>query len=142
MTREGEDTKFYNVENDIYGGMEHDQIQFVEFIGADFVDDEFIVDMSAGSLVVPGGIHVSGGDGGNDIATIIGDAGSDFLYTPSATTFGSGDVIGRVDSFFLTFEGLEPVYVSASVTGNVGMEPSNTDDVIAIATLARLPQFA
>jgi len=95
-------------------------------------DDEFIVDMTAGALALPGGIHVFGGDGGNDLLTMLSDGAEELIYIPSPTTFGDGEVFRGDDNLLLTFEGLEPFDAHLS-GGSAIMYTPNADDVIAIS---------
>ena len=120
---------FTNSEGVIYGGDGSDTINYIEVIGSDAADDELIVDLTGGAIAPPEGIHFSGGAGGNDLLTILGDGTGDFIYTPSGTTFGDGEI--RTDSFFLTFSGLEPVEVSNS--NSIELSFVNFDDVLTVA---------
>ncbi|MEZ6034094.1 MAG: hypothetical protein R3C17_13450 [Planctomycetaceae bacterium] len=129
ISREGDSIFFTDDEGSIYGSDGSDFIHFIEVIGSDAADDELIVDLTGGPIAPPAGIHFSGGVGGNDLLTMLGNGAGDYTYAPSATTFGDGE-ISETGGLQLTFDGLEPVNLMGF--GSITVAPPNADDQLTL----------
>ncbi|MCA9036797.1 MAG: hypothetical protein KDA91_16800, partial [Planctomycetaceae bacterium] len=129
ISREGDSIFFTDDEGSIYGSDGSDFIHFIEVIGSDAADDELIVDLTGGPIAPPAGIHFSGGVGGNDLLTMLGNGTGDYTYAPSATTFGDGE-ISETGGLQLTFDGLEPVNLMGF--GSITVAPPNADDQLTL----------
>ena len=109
------------------------EVPFANITGAIQIDtakgDDLVTLLTANGIVPAGGITYTGGTGGKDVLAVTGSGVETAIYTPSATTPGSGVV--SVNGKDITFDNLEPVDISGMLLAKVNL--ANAGDQIDIA---------
>ncbi|ADB16009.1 autotransporter-associated beta strand repeat protein [Pirellula staleyi DSM 6068] len=98
-------------------------------------DDLLTIDQSAASFSIPGGIVYSGGGqisaAGDGLAVIGNSTSSTAVYTPSATTAGSGTIL-LDGTLLVSFSGLEPIDISGMLTATLATSATTTDENLTL----------
>ncbi|MFK7819782.1 MAG: beta strand repeat-containing protein, partial [Planctomycetaceae bacterium] len=133
LRRDGDDV-IVGGNGDDYIDLGADTLDRITYLGTESVDNHLTVDLTNGAVSPTNGIHMAGGDGGNDLLTIIDGGTHELIYSPDAEVFGNGAIAASPPGgLSLTFEGLEPVEIIGLSSSVLRTELPNADDTITIA---------
>jgi hypothetical protein len=130
---EGPFADIFTGEDVLMGRVNTSEIDTLTYLGSDSFNDQLILDLTGSQVLPPGGTTMRGGEGGNDLLTIIAnDSTPEILYAPSGETTGDGDI--DVGDRTISFTGLEPVPIIFVGPSSKPAEVrfANVNDVVTI----------